>query len=263
MMHLHLKRFAGTRLLLIILLGILPFLSQAQKKKSIMAADGFNEAGSDAQAVAIADKVIKNMGGYDAWNNTRYIAWTWRDQYHVWDKFENKFRYERDTLVVISDLTTRTGKVYGKGKEITNPEQTKKILDRQYPTWANNSYWLMMPFKIKDSGVTLKYKGEGKTQAGEDADLIELTFKGVGVTPDNRYILAVDKKSGLITEWSYFAKYTDEKPGFTRPWLNYQTFGKIKISSGRGDAKMDMSNVAAPPSIPTEMFNSPIPIQKF
>jgi hypothetical protein len=76
-------------LLLILGLCLLPLFSQAQKK-SKMAADGFNAAGSDAKAIALADKVIKNMGGYDAWNNTRYIAWTWRNQYHIWDKFQNR-----------------------------------------------------------------------------------------------------------------------------------------------------------------------------
>jgi hypothetical protein len=227
-----------------------------------MAAEGFNFAGSDARAVALADKVIKNMGGYEAWKNTRFISWTWRDQYHVWDKFENKYRLERDTLVVIADLNTKQGKAYSRGKEITDEAKLKKIIDGMYPSWANDSYWLLMPFKLKDSGVTLKYKGAGKTQAGADADLIELTFKGVGVTPDNRYIIAVDKQSGLVTEWSFFRNYSDEKPGFTRPWTDYQTYGKIKISSGRGDAKMNMSNIAVSQNIPAEVFNSPQPIKK-
>ncbi len=248
-------------LVLTIFLGLSPESTQAQKKNKL-AAEGFNHADSDAKAVAIADKVIKNMGGYQNWNNTRFIAWTWRNQYHVWDKFENKYRLERDTLVVIADLTTKQGKAYSRGKEITDPEKSKKLIDGMYGSWANDSYWLLLPFKLKDSGVTLKYKGEGQTKAGENADLIELTFKGVGVTPDNRYILAVDKKSGLITEWSFFRKYTDEKPGFTRVWNNYQTYGKIKIGSGRGDAPMDMSNIAVTQIIPSEVFNSPLPMQK-
>lgn len=253
-------KLLGT-LALLLFLGLSPDVTLAQKKNKL-AAEGFDHAGSDAKAVAIADKVIKNMGGYQNWKNTRFISWTWRDQYHVWDKHESKYRLERDTVVVIADLNTKQGKAYSRGKEITDPVKSKKLIDGMYPSWANDSYWLLLPFKLKDSGVTLKYKGEGKTQAGENADLIELTFKGVGVTPDNRYLLAVDKKSGLITEWSFFRKYTDEKPGFTRVWNNYQTYGKIKIGSGRGDAKMDMSNIAVTQNIPAEVFNSPLPMQK-
>ena len=48
--------------------------------------------------------------------------------------------------------------------------------------WINDTYWLVMPFKLKDSGVTLKYVGDGKTQAGDDADVLAMTFKNVGVT---------------------------------------------------------------------------------
>ena len=235
-------------------LCLMPMLSMCQKKQEV--------AGSDAQATEIADKVIKNMGGQKAWDNTRFLAWTWRNQYHVWDKYENNFRWEKDTLVVIANLNTRQGKAYSKGKDISNEAAGQKLIQNMYPVWANNSYWFIMPFKLKDNGVNLKYKGVGTTQAGESADLLELTFEKVGVTPDNRYILAVDKKSGLITEWSYFRNYTDEKPGFTMPWTNYQTYGKIKVSSGRGDAKMGMTDIAVLDKVPAAVFNSPTPITK-
>lgn len=258
------RREAQNRYLLLFIwaLCLLPFFSMAQKK-SKMAADGFNAAGSDAKAVALADQVIKNMGGYEAWNKTRYIAWTWRNQYHIWDKFENRYRLERgDTLVVIADLNTKEGVAYRNGEEIKDPARRQKLITGMYPSWANDSYWLAMPFKLKDSGVTLKYKGEGKTQTGADADLIEVTFKGVGVTPDNRYILAIDKASGLITEWSFFRNYADEKPSFTRTWTDYQQYGKIKLASSRGDAAVNMSNIAVTQNIPAEVFNSPTPVNK-
>lgn len=245
----------SAKLLWVLTFLLLPGLLKAQRATN----------GADAKAVALADKVIKNMGGVKNWNNTRYIAWRWRDQYHIWDKYENKFRYEKDTLVVISDLNTKQGTVYSKGKVLTNEAQRQKILSDQYAVWANNSYWLLMPFKLRDNGVTLQYKGEGKTQAGEDADLMELTFQNVGVTPNNRYLLAVDKKSGLITEWSYFKNAADEKPGFTRPWTNYQTYGKIKISSGRGtngDNKLDMSSISVSQNLNNDLFNSPTPVNK-
>jgi hypothetical protein len=218
---------------------------------------------SDPKAIALADKVIKNMGGAKAWNNTRYLAWGWRDQYHVWDKFENNFRWEKDTLVVVANLNTREGKAYSKGKDISETAAGKKLIQNIYPVWANNSYWFIMPYKLRDKGVTLKYKGPGQTKAGEEADLVELTFKEVGVTPNNRYILAIDKKSGLITEWSFFRNYADPKPGFTMAWTDYRPYGKIKLSAGRGeDAKMGMTHIAVAQQLPANVFNSPMPIKK-
>jgi len=255
MKHVFNYSFLKAQVSTALFLCLLPVLSMCQKKQE--------DVNLDVQATAIADKVIKTMGGHKAWDNTRILAWTWRDQYHVWDKYDNNFRWEKDTLVVIANLDTRQGKAYSKGRDITDEAAGQKLIQNMYPIWANNSYWFIMPFKLKDNGVKLKYKGIGTTQAGENADLLELTFENVGVTPDNRYILAVNKNSGLITEWSYFKKYTDEKPGFTMPWTDYQTYGKIKISSGRGDAKMGMTNIAVLDKVPAAVFNSPVPIAKF
>ena len=49
----------------------------------------------DAKAKSIAQKVMKNMGGEKAWNDTRYLAWTFNNQYQVWDKHQNRFRWEK------------------------------------------------------------------------------------------------------------------------------------------------------------------------
>jgi hypothetical protein len=47
----------------------------AQKKIANPAAEGFNESGSDAKAMAIADEVMQAMGGRKAWDKTRYLSW--------------------------------------------------------------------------------------------------------------------------------------------------------------------------------------------
>ena len=54
-----------------IVLFLLPLSIFAQNPP----AKGFNAAGSDAKAVAIADQVMEAMGGRKAWDATRYITW--------------------------------------------------------------------------------------------------------------------------------------------------------------------------------------------
>jgi hypothetical protein len=56
----------------------------------------------------------------------------------------------------------------------------------------------------------------------------------VGVTPDNKYHVWVDKKSRLVTQWAFFEKFTDEKPGLMNAWSGYIKVGKILISTERG-----------------------------
>ncbi|MBL7808460.1 MAG: hypothetical protein JNN28_11620, partial [Saprospiraceae bacterium] len=69
---------------------------------------------------------------------------------------------------------------------------------------------------------------------GAASDLLQLTFANVGVTPDNKYQVWVDKKSRLVTQWAYFEKYTDEKPVITNAWSGYVNVGKILLSTERG-----------------------------
>jgi hypothetical protein len=221
---------------------------------------------ADPKAAALAKEVMQAMGGRKAWEDTRFLAWTFNNQYHLWDRKTNDLRYERgDSLVVISNLDTKKGQVFLRGTQVTDTTKANPWLRRMYPTWANNSYWFIMPYKLQDAGVTLKYVGEGQTQAGAPADILEMTFQKVGVTPDNKYLLAIDKKSHLITEWSYFAKYTDPNPAFTRPWTNYQRYGNLLLSSGRStdpNDRLNIRDIAAPANVAPDVFSSPKPINR-
>ncbi|KAA6433172.1 hypothetical protein ACD591_05790 [Rufibacter glacialis] len=221
---------------------------------------------ADPKAAAIAQNVMEALGGQEGWDNTRYLAWTFNNQYHVWDKKTNDLRYERgDSLVVIYNLDNKEGQVFLRGTQVTDTATANPILRRMYPAWANNSYWLLMPYKLQDPGVTLAYVGEGKTQAGAPAEILQMTFSKVGVTPENKYLVAVDKQSNLITEWSYFSKYTDDTATFTRPWTNYQRYGDILLSSGRSTDPADRVNIrdiAVPASLPAEVFKSPTPLDR-
>ncbi|GAB3194180.1 hypothetical protein GCM10027293_01840 [Pontibacter aydingkolensis] len=219
---------------------------------------------TDSEAKSIADNVMKNMGGEKAWNDTRYLAWTFNNQYQVWDKHQNRFRWEKDSLVAIIDTQTKDGKVYVAGQELQNPEEKQKLLDRAYALWINNSYWLVMPFKLQDPGVTLKYIGEETTMDGAKADVLQMTFENVGLTPQNKYKLWVDKKDGLVTQWAFYRNYNDAEPAFTRHWNDYQTYGSIKLASNRSNPQSDfrLTHIAAPTTVPDKVFNSPKPIEK-
>lgn len=200
-------------------------------------APGFNASGSDAKAIAIADEVMRAMGGRQAWDETRFISWNFFNRRKLlWDKHAGLCRIEWVTrpIKVFVNLNDGTGKVSLDGIEQTHPDSLAKYLDMGKKVWINDSYWLVMPFKLKDSGVTLKYLGSSKTESGEVADLLQMTFLGVGVTPDNKYHVWVDKKTRLITQWAFFAKYSDDKPAIINGWSDYKRTGKILLSTGRG-----------------------------
>lgn len=200
-------------------------------------APGFNMVGSDTKAIAIANEVMQAMGGRKAWDETRCISWNFFGRRNLtWDKQASLCRIEWATrpLKIIVNLSDGTGKVLLNEVEQTHPDSLAKYLDIGKKVWINDSYWLAMPFKLKDSGVTLKYLGESKTEVGEASDLLQLTFAGVGVTPDNKYHVWVDKKSHLVTQWAYFEKFADEKPQIVNAWGGYKKCGKILLATERG-----------------------------
>ena len=133
---------------------------------------------------------MKASGGRYAWDQTRFIRWTFfNNRSLIWDKKQNRVRIEslKEDLKILLNLGDMTGKVWKNGEMFTQPDSIKKYLERGKGIWINDSYWLVMPFKLKDSGVTLKYLGKHNNTLGIECDVLELTFKAVGVTPDNKY----------------------------------------------------------------------------
>lgn len=223
--------------------------------------EGFNMADSDPRAVEIADAVMRSMGGRENWDNTRYLSWTFGRDDQVWDKWTGAFRYQSGDLVVLMNLNSKEGSAWENGQEITHPDSLRQRLDRAYFGWVNSGYWFLMPYKLKDSGVTLKYLGEGVMEDGRPAEILQLTFQGVGLTPQNRYEVYVDKETMLVGQWSYFRNASDDEPQFTRPWKNWRRYGDIMLSDNRG-VRSDgqpyvLPNVGAYDELPARVFEDP------
>jgi len=153
------------------------------------------------------------------------------------------------------NLNTGHGRAWRKGSEVTAPDDLAAILRDATSIWINDSYWLAMPYKLKDSGVTMRYGGEKTTEEGRVADMLILTFKDVGDTPDNKYDVFVDRESGLVTQWCYYKLASDPKPRFTLPWTNWTAFGAIKLATGRG--KVDVTGIHVSSADERESFEKP------
>jgi hypothetical protein len=109
------------------------------------------------------------------------------------------------------------------------------MLKRGKSIWINDSYWLVMPFKLKDSGVTLKYLGEDTLMTGLPCNVLQLTFENVGDTPQNKYHIYVDLADNLVKQWAYYSDANQDSANFVRPWDNYKKYGNILLSADRSD----------------------------
>jgi hypothetical protein len=198
----------------------------------------FDVADSDPAAIELVDSIMVAMGGRENWDKTRFISWNFfgnRDL--VWDKTLGRVRIDshKDTITYLVNLNTLEGRVRIKGQEITEVDSLKKMLAKAKSIWINDSYWLVMPFKLMDPGVRIKYMGEEKLSGGMQCNVLELTFDNVGDTPQNKYRLYVDMSDNLIKQWAYYSQANQDSSNFVRPWDNYRKYGNILLSADRSD----------------------------
>lgn len=227
--------------------------------ESSNSASAFDVAGSDPQAIALADSVMAACGGKENWERTRFITWDWfGKRLTVWDKWTGDLRIESRMSLVLMNMNTRQGRAWKTGHEITDKDGLKRAMDYGYEAWVNDAYWMILPFKLKDGGVTLKYIKEDTTADGQMADVISMTFKNVGLTPNNKFHIYIDKKSKLLVQWDFFRDAEDSQPHFFTPWKNYQKFGNILLSNDRGEGPRKIHvGLGVYDELPASVFTSP------
>ncbi|UXX79620.1 hypothetical protein N7E81_00655 [Reichenbachiella carrageenanivorans] len=225
-------------------------------------ADGFNFEASDPEAIIIADKVMTAMGGRKAWDETRYLSWNFFGKRSLlWDKFTGDVRIEipDKNQILLVNINSMNGKAQIEGEEISAPDSLAGYLKKAKSIWINDSYWLVMPYKLKDSGVALYYIGNDTTALGQESYVLQMAFDNVGDTPDNIYHIWVDEESNLITQWAFFRKSSHPNPDFITPWEDYQKYGNILLSGGRGGARQ-LTEIKILSDVPDKAFTSFEPV---
>ncbi len=212
----------------------------------------------DKKAADIVSTMIKAMGGYENWDQMKYASWTFFGARHlVWDKVGGRVRIEspRDTMTYLVDLHNDSARILKNGEEVDDPEELEKYTKRGKGIWINDSYWLFMPFKLQDPGVTVNYAREDTMIGGVSSSVLALTFKGVGNTPNNKYEVYVDKADNLIKQWAFFKTADQETPPRIWPWDNYQSYDGLMLSGERSD-KSGPSNIRIYDNLDDKVFES-------
>jgi hypothetical protein len=214
---------------------------------------------SDPSAVAAAQAVLQRMGGRDAWNATRYVKWRFAGRrLHRWDRVTGDVRIEADSTIVLMNVRTREGRAFRSGKEITDPAERAKALEQGYAWWVNDSYWLLMPYKLLDPGVHLHDAGPSALEDGRKAHKLVVTFDSdVGLTPRNKYDVWIADDTGLVEQWAYYPDASDDKPAFILPWAGWRTFGKPPIRLATDHGRGWDWEIEVPAELPRDLFERP------
>jgi hypothetical protein len=229
-------------------------------------------AASDPRATALADEVMKALGGASAWSATRYLRFdfavegegkTILSRAHTWDKATGRYRLEGkdkegQAFLTVMNLNTKSGSAWLAGRRLSG-RQERKQLDNAHAAWINDTYWLLMPYKLKDPGVNLAYDGDEASGGSEWAKLL-LTFDDVGLTPKDKYWVYVNKKTHLVDRWDYILDGA-RGPATTFLWKGWKAYGRIQLAPERVDpqkgTRIFFPVLEAPASVPDSAFAAP------
>ena len=221
------------------------------------AADSPSEA-SNPEAVALANKTLEVMGGRSAWDQVRVLKWSHMGKrLHYWDKMTGDVRIEADSTLILMNIDSKKGRVWQSGVEVTDEEVLEDKLDDGYGMWVNDSYWLVMPYKLLDPGVRLSDPHDTELQDGRPADSFSLTFENVGLTPENKYDVWIAQDTGLVEQWAYYEKATDADPKFKLPWKGWKKFGPILLATEHGRPGEADMQIEVFEERPAKVFETP------
>lgn len=183
-----------------------------------------------AKGEELAGKVWNASGG-PAWSNVKTIDFT--------------FAVEKDGKIIARaqhhwDVAAQTDEVKWKGKDVTvnlaDPAQTDEA-KTAFARWTNDSYWLLMPLKLRDRGLTVAAEGT-KEIDGAKRQVLRLSFGKVGLTPNDQYRLYIDPATDQVTSWDYMPA-----PGKTShfTWEDYQKSGGLTLATDhKGDGGLQI-----------------------
>lgn len=229
------------------------------------AAEGFDEKGSDARAIEIVEESMQAMGGWAAWQGTRYVAFRYfGSRYHVWDRETDDLRIEytegesKSHVVILMNLKTRKGRAMKGGFEITDVAALAAFMKHGWEVWVEDSAWMFTPWRLKDAGVTLKHKGPATMADGCEAEVVAMLTGEGHITPGRKVDLYFSTETKRLEQWAVYEKATDERPATVSPWGNWRRFGAIMLSDERGRRKH--TDVMVFRHLPGSVFDSPDPM---
>lgn len=138
-----------------------------------------------------ADTLAMNMLGsldYEAYMATDYLEWTFKGRHHYkWYKSENRCEVLWSDFKVDLDLKNYdNSKVFVANQEY-NGEDKHKLIHKAEALFNNDSFWLVAPYKVLDSGVERRLVTDDN---GKKSLLVTYT-KG-GTTPGDSYLWHFD-----------------------------------------------------------------------
>jgi hypothetical protein len=186
---------------------------------ALLLADRATQPAMDKSTEEVIDKVMETAGS-EVWPSVKKIEFT--------------FNVEDEGKLVVSrshkwDVAGNTDTITDNIKKIApiTVDLAKQEPAAGYQQWTNDSYWLLMPLKLKDGGVTFGPMMMTRDMPPSRAN-VTMSFAGVGLTPGDQYDLSINLRTNQIDHWVYRPN-AETKKGFT--WEDYKDFNGLVLAT--------------------------------
>lgn len=215
----------------------------------------------DERADTVADQLMDALGGAERWEKARFIRFTFvrrgRPLNIAWDRYTGRYRLEalNDAgvpFVVLMNLQTQQGRALLDGQPVPDTE-LKDYLDRATRMWTGETYWFLMPYKLRDPGVIMSYDGE-ETVGSTTHDRLHLRFENVGLTPGDQFWVYVNRRTHLVDRWKF--KLQGGSEGDFR-WTEWKRFGGLMLATerlGPTGERILFEDIVVSDTVPDDVF---------
>ncbi|WGH76166.1 hypothetical protein P8625_03080 [Tenacibaculum tangerinum] len=190
-----------------------------------------------AEADALATKMLKSLN-YEAYKNTRFIEWSFRGKhFYKWDKQEDIVEVSWDAnKVTLHTKNPERSSVLVDGEKVENKELLQNAIDY----FNNDSFWLIAPYKVFESGI------ERRIVLHEGKEALLITYTTGGSTPGDSYLWILDDNGmpvsykmwvsiiptgGIEATWS---DWTTTKSGALLPTKHEMPVGVLDMGDVKG-----------------------------
>lgn len=191
------------------------------------------------RAERLADSVLSSLN-FKAYEQLAILQWSYPPGHHyVWNKAQDSVNVQWDDMEVMLSTETLRGYAYRQGRALDGND-LDEALWTAWKYFANDSFWLVAPFKLRDPGTTRAYV---ETDQGPG---LMVTYSSGGVTPGDSYLWILDEVTFRPVAWRMWVSIIPVG-GLEFSWSNWQSYDGVWLATvhqGPLDLVITVENLA-------------------
>ena len=198
----------------------------------------------------VARRALDVLGGGPAWDNAKYVAFTFKVERD--GKVISSFRQAMDRNTgtyrvsgnaedgvpfdAVVNMATKKGHATYSGRAVSpSDDKWDAVYNIAYRRFINDMNWLLMPLEVFDARAHRSLDGQRTDSCGRTWDILKLTWDpSAGLGTGDVYWLWINHDTGVVEEW-------DTKSGAAGPdeapvqliFKDYRRVGGLLLSTRR------------------------------